>query len=128
MAAVELSGLSHAYGRGAMRRQVLQNISLRIDPGEVVLLTGPSGCGKTTLLTLIGALRSVQSGDVTVLGERLDGAGRRRRQQVRRRIGMIFQGHNLLRCLTAEQNVQMGSDLLPGLGDRKSTRLDSSHQ
>ena len=36
MAAVELSGLSHAYGRGAMRRQVLQNISLRIDPGEVV--------------------------------------------------------------------------------------------
>ena len=118
MAAVELSGLSHAYGRGAMRRQVLQNISLRIDPGEVVLLTGPSGCGKTTLLTLIGALRSVQSGDVTVLGERLDGAGRRRRQQVRRMIGMIFQGHNLLRCLTAEQNVQMGSDLLPGLGYR----------
>ena len=114
MASVELQNLSHSYGRGEMRRQVLQGISLRIDPGEVVLLTGPSGCGKTTLLTLIGALRTVQSGQVTVLGHRLDGAGRRQRQQVRRGIGMIFQGHNLLRCLTAEQNVQMGADLLSG--------------
>ena len=111
MASVELQNLSHAFGRGEMRRQVLQEISLTIDPGEVVLLTGPSGCGKTTLLTLIGALRTVQSGEVTVLGRRLDGAGRRQRQQVRRGIGMIFQGHNLLRCLTAEQNVQMGADL-----------------
>ena len=118
MAAVEIDQLHHAYGRGTMRRKVLQGISLKIEPGEVVLLTGPSGCGKTTLLTLIGALRTVQSGRVSVLGHQLDGAGRRRRQQVRRRIGMIFQGHNLLRCLTAEQNVQMGSDLLGGLSYR----------
>ena len=118
MAAVELRSLRHAYGCGAMQRTVLQDITLRIDPGEVVLLTGPSGCGKTTLLTLIGALRTVQHGQVSVLGQRLDGAGRRQRQQVRRRIGMIFQGHNLLRCLTAEQNVQMGADLLPNLGYR----------
>ena len=115
MAAVVVDNLSHAFGQGEMRREVLQNISFSIEPGEVVLLTGPSGCGKTTLLTLIGALRTVQQGEVSVLGESLHGAGRRRRQQVRRRIGMIFQGHNLLRCLTAEQNVQMGSDLLPDL-------------
>ena len=70
------------------------------------------------LAHLIGALRTVQHGQVSVLGQRLDGAGRRQRQQVRRRIGMIFQGHNLLRCLTAEQNVQMGADLLPNLGYR----------
>ena len=67
---------------------------------------------------MIGALRTVQVGSVEVLGQRLDGAGRRQRQQLRRRIGMIFQGHNLLRCLTAEQNVQMGSDLLPNLSYR----------
>ena len=115
MAAVVVDNLSHAFGQGGMRREVLQNISFNIEPGEVVLLTGPSGCGKTTLLTLIGALRTVQQGQVSVLGQSLNGAGRRCRQQVRRRIGMIFQGHNLLRCLTAEQNVQMGSDLLPDL-------------
>jgi putative ABC transport system ATP-binding protein len=83
-----------------------------------VLLTGPSGCGKTTLLTLVGALRQVMEGSVRVLGQELNGCGRGERQRLRRTIGMIFQGHNLLRCLTAEQNVQMGSDLLPGLSYR----------
>ncbi len=126
MAAVVVDNLSHAFGQGEMRRAVLQNISFIIEPGEVVLLTGPSGCGKTTLLTLIGALRTVQQGEVSVLGESLHGAGRRRRQQVRRRIGMIFQGHNLLRCLTAEQNVQMGADLLPDLSYR--ARRDEARQ
>ena len=126
MTAVVVDKLSHAFGQGEMRREVLQNISFTIEPGEVVLLTGPSGCGKTTLLTLIGALRTVQQGQVSVLGESLHGAGRRRRQQVRRRIGMIFQGHNLLRCLTAEQNVQMGADLLPDLSYR--SRQDEARQ
>ena len=126
MAAVVVDNLSHAFGQGEMRRAVLQNISFSIDPGEVVLLTGPSGCGKTTLLTLIGALRTVQQGEVSVLGESLHGAGRRRRQKVRRCIGMIFQGHNLLRCLTAEQNVQMGADLLPDLSYR--ARRDEARQ
>ena len=126
MAAVVVDNLFHAFGQGEMRREVLQNISFSIEPGEVVLLTGPSGCGKTTLLTLIGALRTVQQGQVSVLGQSLHGAGRRRRQQVRRRIGMIFQGHNLLRCLTAEQNVQMGADLLPDLSYR--ARRDEARQ
>jgi putative ABC transport system ATP-binding protein len=117
-AAIDVQDLCHWYGSGSMRRQVLQGVNLRVAAGEVVLLTGPSGCGKTTLLTLVGALRQVQQGSVRVLGQDLQGAGRRERQQLRRSIGMIFQGHNLLRCLTAEQNVQMGSDLLPGLSYR----------
>ena len=117
-AAIDVQGLCHWYGSGSMRRQVLQGVNLQVAAGEVVLLTGPSGCGKTTLLTLVGALRQVQEGSVRVLGQDLQGAGRRERQQLRRSIGMIFQGHNLLRCLTAEQNVQMGSDLLPGLSYR----------
>lgn len=115
---VQVDGLSHWYGAGEMRRQVLQKVNLTIQPGEVVLLTGPSGCGKTTLLTLVGALRQVQQGSVRVLGQELNGSSRKQRQQLRRCIGMIFQGHNLLRCLSAEQNVQMGSDLLPDLSYR----------
>ncbi|QNJ06107.1 DEVA-like ABC transporter/ ATP-binding subunit [Synechococcus sp. MEDNS5] len=115
---MSINGLSHWYGKGSTRRQVLQGVDLEIAAGEVVLLTGPSGCGKTTLLTLIGALRQVQQGDVRVFAQQLQGAGRGQRQKLRRRIGMIFQGHNLLRCLTAEQNVQMGSDLLPGFSYR----------
>ena len=117
-AAIELQHLCHWYGSGSMRRQVLQGVNLQVAAGEVVLLTGPSGCGKPTLLTLVGALRQVQEGAVRVLGQQLNGATRRERQVLRRSIGMIFQGHNLLRCLSAEQNVQMGSDLLPELSYR----------
>lgn len=118
LATLSVQGLNHWYGRGSMERQVLQGVDLEIQPGEVVLLTGPSGCGKTTLLTLVGALRSVMEGSVRVFGEELNGSSRQQRQSLRRSIGMIFQGHNLLRCLTAEQNVQMGADLLPELGFR----------
>ena len=124
--AVDVQGLGHWFGRGSTRRQVLQSVELLIQPGEVVLLTGPSGCGKTTLLTLVGALRQVMDGSVRVLGQELLGCGRGERQRIRRQIGMIFQGHNLLRCLTAEQNVQMGSDLLPDLTYR--VRRDLARQ
>jgi putative ABC transport system ATP-binding protein len=115
---VALQDLSHWYGSGVNRRKVLDRVQLTINPGEVVLLTGPSGCGKTTLLTLVGALRQVMEGSVRLFGQELNGAPRRERQLLRRDIGMIFQGHNLLRCLSAEQNVQMGADLLPNLGYR----------
>ena len=116
--AVNISELSHSFGRGKMKRKILKSISMNIFPGEVVLLTGPSGCGKTTLLTLIGALRTVQEGSLNVLGHQLFSSRRKSRQALRRQIGMIFQGHNLLRCLTAEQNVQMGADLLENLSYR----------
>lgn len=125
-ASLVVHDLQHWFGSGANRRRVLDRVSLTIRPGEVVLLTGPSGCGKTTLLTLVGALRQVMAGSVQLFGQELHGAARRERQLLRRQIGMIFQGHNLLRCLSAEQNVQMGADLLPGLGYR--ARRDLSRQ
>ena len=112
---VSINNLSHFYGRNENKKQVLNNVNLSIEKSELVLLKGPSGCGKTTLLTLIGALRTCQSGDLKVLNNQLNGASRKTRQKLRRSIGMIFQGHNLLRCLTAEQNVQMGADLIKGL-------------
>ena len=112
---VSITNLSHFYGRNETKKQVLNNVNLSIEKSELVLLKGPSGCGKTTLLTLIGALRTCQSGDLKVLNNQLNGASRKTRQKLRRSIGMIFQGHNLLRCLTAEQNVQMGADLIKGL-------------
>ena len=112
---VLINNLSHFYGNGENRKKVLNEVSINIGKGELVLLKGPSGCGKTTLLTLIGALRTCQSGSLYVLDKELNGASRKTRQILRRNIGMIFQGHNLLKCLSAEQNVQMGADLINGL-------------
>jgi putative ABC transport system ATP-binding protein len=109
--AVEMAGVTFAYGAGELRREVLKDVSLAVAPGEIVLLTGPSGSGKTTLLTLIGALRAMQDGSAMVLGQQMRGATEAQRVRLRRRIGYIFQNHNLLGFLTARQNVAMALEL-----------------
>ncbi len=119
---VRITDLTYAYGEGELRRPVLREIDLLVRPGEIVLLTGPSGSGKTTLLTLIGALRAMQSGSARVLGQELMGAAERQRVALRRRIGFIFQQHNLLGFLTARQNVAMALELDGSLGER--ARMD----
>jgi putative ABC transport system ATP-binding protein len=101
---VSLRGVSYLYS-GVRRRQVLDDISVDIWPGEIVIVVGPSGSGKTTLLTLIGALRTVQSGSLRVLGRELFGASVKGLVEVRRKIGFIFQTHHLLDSLTAVENV-----------------------
>jgi putative ABC transport system ATP-binding protein len=108
---IAIKNLNHYYGRGALKRQILFDINLEIYPGEIVIMTGPSGSGKTTLLSLIGGLRSVQEGSLKFLGTELIGASQNQLVQARRKIGYIFQAHNLLGFLTARQNVQMAVEL-----------------
>jgi putative ABC transport system ATP-binding protein len=108
---IAIQDLTHSFGRGILRKPVLSEVSLTIEPGEVVILMGPSGCGKTTLLTLIGGLRSLQEGSLQVLGHEFKGARQNRLRQVRNQIGFIFQDHHLLKCLSAQQNVMMSLKL-----------------
>ncbi|MGG5812554.1 ATP-binding cassette domain-containing protein [Falsiroseomonas sp. CW058] len=118
-APVLLRGVTHAYGEGDLRKAVLRDVDLSVAEGEIVLLTGPSGSGKTTLLTLIGALRSLQAGSCRVLGEELRDATEGARVRLRRRIGFIFQHHNLLGFLTARQNVAMALEQDGDLAERE---------
>jgi putative ABC transport system ATP-binding protein len=106
--AIRVEGLSHAFGEGEARRAVLHDIAFDIPRGQLVILMGASGSGKTTLLTLLGCLRAVQEGSVVVLGRELAGAAEAEMVEARRRLGFIFQAHNLHESLTALQNVQMG--------------------
>jgi putative ABC transport system ATP-binding protein len=110
---ISIENLNHYFGTGQLRKQVLANIDLEINAGEIVLMTGPSGSGKTTLLTLTGGLRSGQEGSLTILGSQMVGANDRKRMMTRRQIGYIFQAHNLHGSLTALQNVRMGLEVHP---------------
>jgi putative ABC transport system ATP-binding protein len=110
-APIVIEHVDHWYGEGSLRRQVLFDVSAEIRAGEIVILSGPSGSGKTTLLTLVGALRSTQAGSLRVLERELRGADERVLTEVRRGIGYVFQAHNLLDALTAQQNVEMGLQL-----------------
>jgi putative ABC transport system ATP-binding protein len=114
--AVVCEQVNHFYGRGSLRRQILHGIDAEIREGEIVIVTGPSGSGKTTLLTLVGALRSTQEGSVRVLGQELNGARPRVLESVRRRIGFIFQQHNLLGAISAQENVELGVRVSGGFG------------
>jgi putative ABC transport system ATP-binding protein len=108
---VSIRGLDYWYGAGPSRTQALWDIDLEIGRGEVVILTGPSGSGKTTLLTVIGTLRSVERGDVHVLGQNVARLSRAANVALRRQVGFIFQFHNLFSSLTAFENVRMATAL-----------------
>ena len=102
-----VKGVSYSFGSGESRKQVLYDTQLDVFPGEIAILTGPSGSGKTTLLTLIGALRVVQQGSIMVMGQELGDRPAAELVAIRRRIGFIFQAHNLFEALTASLNVQV---------------------
>ncbi len=114
-AVIAIDRVNHYFGQGSLRKQILFDVCATIRSSEVVILMGPSGSGKTTLLTLIGALRSTQEGSMQVLGQELRDAPPNVLVQVRRQVGYIFQAHNLLKSLTACQNVQMALDLHPNI-------------
>ena len=108
---ISIKNINHYYGKGSLKKQILFYINLDIYAGEIVIMTGPSGSGKTTLLSLIGGLRSVQEGSLKFLGDELSGTSQSKLVHIRRKIGYIFQAHNLLGFLTARQNVQMAVEL-----------------
>lgn len=101
---IEIQHINKSYGS----LQVLRDINLTIEQGEVVSIVGASGAGKTTLLQIIGTLDSPDSGsiiydgtDVTKMGERKLAAFRNEH------IGFVFQFHNLLPEFTAVENICM---------------------
>jgi putative ABC transport system ATP-binding protein len=108
---ISVKNLNHYFGEGTLRKQVLFDINLDINAGEIVIMTGPSGSGKTTLLTLMGGLRSAQDGSLKILGEEIRGAKKQQLTKLRRHIGYIFQAHNLMTFLTAKENVRMSLEL-----------------
>jgi ABC-type lipoprotein export system ATPase subunit len=111
-----------AFENGRIR--ALEDVSLRLEPGEFAALTGPSGSGKSTLLNLIGALDRPDAGTIAIDGRRLD--GRDATEYRAATVGFVFQFHNLIPVLTAAENVQvpmMGRGPARGERERRAAEL-----
>jgi len=115
---VEIRNLNHWFGDGDQRKQVLRSINLSVQPGEITILLGPSGSGKTTLLTMVGGLRSAQDGSLRIFNEELRKTSTTNLTKLRRKVGFIFQAHNLMPYLNAQQNVRLGLEVVPDWLDK----------
>lgn len=119
-------GLRKEFGAGDTRVTALDGVDIDIYPGEMSLLVGPSGCGKTTLISIIAGLLYPTSGQLEVLGARLDqlrGSGLVRFRAAN--IGFVFQQYNLLPTLTAAENAAV--PLLIAGKSRKAAVEEARH-
>ncbi|HEX3793524.1 MAG TPA: ABC transporter ATP-binding protein [Acidimicrobiales bacterium] len=106
--ALEVLGVRKSYHQGSGDVVVLNDVSLRIEPGEFVSLVGPSGSGKSTLLHLAGGIDRPDAGVVRVDGIDLSQLAAGALARVRRRhIGFVFQFFQLLPTLTVQENVEL---------------------
>ena len=101
MTALELVEVAHGYGAGGRRVEVLHDISLRVEPGELVALAGPSGSGKSTVCHLAAGIERPDRGTATLDGrptaETADWS----------QIAVVPQQHGLLAGLTVEDNIAL---------------------
>jgi len=98
---IELRGVNFSY----WDKQVLKNVSFTVDEAEMVVIMGPSGSGKSTILRLILGLECPQQGQVIIDGQNICVLKERQKQDVRKRIGMVFQDGALFDSLTVGENV-----------------------
>jgi putative ABC transport system ATP-binding protein len=109
---VEVEAAHLRYGDAETGTYALRGVSVRASAGELLMIRGPSGSGKTTLLQLMGALKTPDSGRVSLCGDSTHGLSQAALRALRlRRIGFIFQFFNLFPTLSACENVAVPLDL-----------------
>ncbi len=124
MAVLEVVGVSKTFGSGDLAVQALKPATFSVDRGELIALLGPSGSGKSTLLLSISLILEPTAGRIVMNGTTVydDGwTGVDVRAFRRRNIGFIFQQHNLIPFLTAQENVALMMQL-NGVGRRDAGR------
>lgn len=106
--AIDARGVEKVYGKGAVAHHALRGVDFSARSGEFVMLAGPSGSGKTTLLSILGCVLTASAGQVRLMGREITALRESRLPDVRLDlIGFIFQGSNLIRSLSAADNVAL---------------------
>ena len=122
---LKASHLSKYFGEGHTEVRAVDNISLDIKAGELVLIMGPSGSGKTTLLSMLGALLSPSKGSVYINDIDITSVKESTLPEIRAlNVGFIFQSFNLLEALTVEENILFPSQLKSGDKEQAKARAD----
>jgi putative ABC transport system ATP-binding protein len=122
---IDVANVSKIYQMGKNKVNALNDVSLRIDTGELVAIIGPSGSGKTTLMNILGCLDTPTEGSYRLNGKEVINMTDSQLADVRNRtIGFVFQTFNLLQRLTALENVELPL-IYRGIGARERHRKAS---
>jgi nitrate/nitrite transport system ATP-binding protein len=113
---LQIDHIGKTFERGGVRSEVLRDVSLQIERGEIISIIGHSGCGKSTLLNLIAGLTEVSGGAILLEGQHVTGPGPER--------AVVFQNHSLLPWLTVYENVNLAVSKVFGGKKSKAERHD----
>lgn len=116
---LEAKNIKKDYGEG----NVLNDISLQVHKGEVVVVIGPSGCGKSTFLRCLNGLEQIQSGQILLNGENLT-EGKNNWPKIRQKIGMVFQNYELFPHMSVIDNITLGPVKVQGR-DKKEAAAEA---
>ncbi len=109
---LRLVGVDKTFAMGEVRVRAAHQVSLAIQPGELLVMLGPSGSGKTTILNLVGGLDTVTAGKLFFRDQEMSAWNPTRLTRYRRdSVGFIFQFYNLVPNLTALENVMVATEL-----------------
>lgn len=117
-----LENVTVKYGTRQAESFALRDVNVDFERGKLTLIMGPSGSGKTTMLSLLGCLRTPESGRVVVFGRDVARINDAARTKLRQNLGFVFQAFRLFRAMNALENIRMAAGIV-GAGQNNARKL-----